>query len=179
MTERHERTNGFELALLELMPLLHVWARRRTGSADAAGDLLQDTLLRALQARDGFSPGTNLRAWLFMIMRNLAADEGRRRTRRGPHLSLELAVLALGVAPRQDSELALRDLNRAFARLTDEQQDLLLRVAVGDETYLDLATAYGIAVGTVKSRVARARASLRRQMDEPAPHGQHRAGRED
>lgn len=168
MTERHERKNGFELALVELMPLLHLWARRRTNSPDAAGDLLQDTLLRALQARDGFAAGTNLRAWLFMIMRNLAADDGRRRSRRGPHVSLEQSMLTLGVAPRQDSELALRDLGRAFSRLSDEQQDLLLRVAVGDETYLDLAEAYGIAVGTVKSRVARARASLRRQLGEPA-----------
>lgn len=164
MDHPHRRPNHFELDLLELMPLLQGWARRRTQSADAANDLLQDTLVRALQARNGFSDGTNLRAWLFMIMRNLAADEGRRRTRRGPHLPLEETTLPLSVRPRQDSDLAMRDLQRAFSGLTEEQQELLLRVAAGDETYLELAETYGIAIGTVKSRVARARDRLRGRM---------------
>lgn len=164
MSRPQRRPNRFELDLLDLMPLLQVWARRRTHSPDAASDLLQDTLVRALQARDGFSDGTNLRAWLFMIMRNLAADDGRRRSRRGPHLPLEETTPHLAVQPRQDSDLALRDLERAFSRLSREQQELLLRVAGGGESYLELAETYGIAIGTVKSRVARARDRLRGQM---------------
>ncbi len=165
MTDRQPYEGRFELALLDLMPRLTLWARQRTYTADAANDLLQETLLRALQGRDGFVEGTNLGAWLYMIMRNLAADEGRRRARRGPHLAIDDNASLLGEPPRQDHDLALRDLQRAFAELPAAQQELLLRIAAGGERYLDLAEAYGVAIGTVKSRVARARANLRRRLD--------------
>lgn len=168
MTDSESQPSRFELQLVALMPRLQVWAYRRTGDSEAANDLLQDTLVRALQARSSFAEDSNLGAWLFMIMKNLAADEARKRLRRGPHLAIDQIASALGVAPRQDVEIALRDLWSALAQLSDDQQDLLLRVAVGSESYHDLASDYGVAIGTVKSRVARARADLRGHLEAPA-----------
>lgn len=157
----------FELSLTQLIPELRAYGRRTTGSADVANDLVQDTLVRALEKRATFQPGTNLRAWTFTIFRNLARDRGRWISRHGPHFSLEPEDLPMPSRPTQEDRLAYRDFAQAFERLTQQQRWILLRVGPDGESYETVARRLGVAVGTVKSRVSRARAHLRHLEAQP------------
>lgn len=146
---------------------LYRFARRLTGDDAGAEDLVQETFTRALGAADRFEPGTDLRAWLFRILRNLNLD-ARRRERRHPTVAAAPLEEIAGAAPAEDEaeglrRIAARDLERALAALPEEWRTLvLLRLeGLGDR---ELAEVMGCPAGTVKSRLARARAALRRQL---------------
>ena len=163
---------NFEMDLIELIPELRAYSRRSTGSADVANDLVQDTMVRALEKRHTFQPGTNLRAWVFTILRNLAKDRGRQITRRGPHFAVDAEDVSLTSEATQERGLVHQDFARAFARLPSQQRWILMRVGPDGESYDSVARRLGIAVGTVKSRVSRARANLRsieRSMEHRSP----------
>lgn len=146
-------------ALLAAVPSLRAFAISLTANVDRADDLVQDTLVRALSHMDSFEPGTNLNAWLFTILRNLFHSEYRKRRREvedadGVHSS------RLATQPDQLSHLDYTDLRQALSRLPHEQREALLLVGASGFSYEEAATICDCAVGTIKSRVNRARVRL-------------------
>ena len=142
------------------IPHLQRYAYSLTGNADRAQDLVQDCCERALNNAHRFTPGTNLRAWLFTILRNLNIDEGRRKVRRGHHQSIDDVQSETSQPPRQEDYMALRELERRLAMLRRTDHDILMKSVFGNWSHEAIAQQQGIAVGTVKSRLSRARQSL-------------------
>jgi RNA polymerase sigma-70 factor (ECF subfamily) len=149
----------FKKDLLELIPFLRAFARSLCGNQETADDLAQETLVKAWQARDMFAPGTNLKAWLFTILRNQFYSDRRRAWRQAPW-DQEAAERIPGSAGEQSWAAELSDTARALSCLSDEQREALILVGAGGFSYEDAARICNCAVGTVKSRVARARRSL-------------------
>ena len=146
--------------LEQYIPALRRFAWALVRDADAADDLVQDCLERAL-SRWWLRPrGGALAPWLFTILRRLHIDRHRAAGRRGVHVELDEAEGA-GVAGDQESGLALRDTLAALDRLPEEQKSLLLLVGVEDLSYEEAARVLGVPVGTVMSRLSRGRARLR------------------
>ena len=149
----------FKADLLDLIPFLRAFARSLCGNQETADDLAQETLVKAWQARDMFAPGTNLKAWLFTILRNQFYSDRRRAWRQAPW-DQEAAERIPGSAGEQSWAAELSDTARALSCLSDEQREALILVGAGGFSYEDAARICNCAVGTVKSRVARARKSL-------------------
>lgn len=142
------------------IPALRRYAWALVRDADAADDLVQDCLERAL-SRWWLRPrGADLAPWLFTILRNLHIDRHRAGARRGPHVALDEASEP-DVAAEQENGLALRDALAALDRLPEDQKSLLLLVGVEDLSYEEAARVLGVPVGTVMSRLSRGRARLR------------------
>ncbi len=159
----------FHAELTMLLPHMRAFARSLTGDADRADDLVQDALLRAIRAKTQFTPGTHLRAWVFTILRNQWVSQMRRRRLFGPSLDDEDAP-EIGLPAGQDDAMRLADLRRALQKLSAEHREVLLLVGANGFSYEDAAAICGCAVGTVKSRLSRARRELLQLMDEvPAP----------
>ena len=155
-------------ALVGHIPDLRRYARALTGDAWAADDLVQDTLERACARWQLWSAGSDLRAWLFTLMHNLFIDGARRAVRQqGRRVDVEDVANEL-VAPGSVPDQAL-DLQRCLLRLPDDQREVLLLVTLEDLGYEDVARITGVPVGTVMSRLSRARARLRELMDGRAP----------
>jgi RNA polymerase sigma-70 factor, ECF subfamily len=150
---------AFRSGLLEVIPNLRAFAISLTHNVDRADDLVQDTILRAWNKRDSFQPGTNLPAWAFTIMRNGFYTEHRKR-----RLEVEdpdgTCAATLTTTPDQMSHLEMQDVQAALKGLRPDQRKALLLVAVEGLSYEDAAAVCGVAVGTVKSRVNRARIQL-------------------
>jgi len=146
-------------ALLAAIPHLRAFAISLTGDIDRADDLVQDAVVRGLSHLDRFEPGTNLQAWLFTILRNLFYSEHRRR-RREVEDPEGAAAEKLSVAPAQGAHLDFQDLKAALSRLSPEQREAILLVGAEGLTYEQAAEVCGVVVGTIKSRVNRARARL-------------------
>jgi RNA polymerase sigma-70 factor (ECF subfamily) len=141
---------------------LKAFALKLTKSVDAAEDLTQDTFIRAIKYRDRFTPGTNMKAWLFMIARNQFIS-GRRRSWRQLPWDDELAERTLTTETEVSEADATIDLNRlllCIACLPQEQADGIIALGYLGLTYEDTAWIFGVAAGTVKSRVSRARKEL-------------------
>jgi RNA polymerase sigma-70 factor (ECF subfamily) len=154
--------NKAQAAAIEAqIPSLRRYARALTGAVDRADDLVQDCLERAIARFEQFRPGTDLRAWLFTILHNVHCDQGRRRLRRGPEIPLDDCDHQLRIAPRQNQRLELRDFARAFRSLSTDHQRILLLAGVEGFSCEETARILGVAVGTVKSRLSRARENLR------------------
>ncbi|HEV7371258.1 sigma-70 family RNA polymerase sigma factor [Arenibaculum sp.] len=146
------------------IPALRRFARALVGHPERADDLVQDTLERALTRLDSYTPGTNMRAWLFTILRNAHINELRRaRTTTAPDETLE--ALSPPAPAGQEHGLAMRDLQRALAQLTPEMREVLLLIGLEGLSYEEAATVLCAKVGTVKSRLCRGREALRRLMD--------------
>jgi RNA polymerase sigma-70 factor, ECF subfamily len=145
--------------LAAFLPHLRAFALHLTRDPVRSDDLVQSTLLRAWTNLDHFQHGTNLEAWLFTILRNCVYSEHRKRRREVEDPEGGFAR-CLMVQPEQESKLMLDDLHEALAHLTLEQRKALLLVVEQGETYEDAATLCGVAVGTLKSRVNRARTQL-------------------
>ena len=145
----------------EIAPLRR-YARSLTRDRDGADDLVQAGMLRALSRAAQFQPGTNLRAWLFTIMRNEFISRMRTARSRGVHVSMDDVGHRLPVAPAQEARVELNELRSALMDLPCEERRLLGAVAYEGRSYADAAAGLNVAVGTVKSRVARTRARLRR-----------------
>jgi len=147
--------------LVELIPRLRRYARALVGDRYGADDLVQDTLERAWRKLHLFRAGTDLRAWLFTVMHNVYVNQVR---------SGRVAIVdseALDELPervREADGLSMRDLDRALRRLPDEQREVLLLVALEDMSYEEAARALEIPIGTVMSRLSRAREKLRVMM---------------
>ena len=162
-------------AILVELPRLRRYARALVGERAAADDLVQDTLERAWSRIAQWRPGSDLRAWLFSIMHNLRMDQLRR-----PEIAtqcIDETVLDVAVRPTQGDGLALVDLDKALARLPEEQRSVLLLVALEEMRYEDVAVTLGIPLGTVMSRLSRGRERLRQILAGQAPAVQLRVVR--
>jgi RNA polymerase sigma-70 factor, ECF subfamily len=153
-------TAEFEAGLADLMPFLRVFARSLSGRPELAEDLAQETLAKAWQSRRAFTPGTNLKAWLFTILRNEFYSHLRRAWRQTPW-DAELSNSLAAPPGEQRWVVELSDMARAMYELPEVQRDALILVGVGGFTYDEVAVFTKTAVGTVKSRVSRGRQSLR------------------
>ncbi|MGK2286799.1 sigma-70 family RNA polymerase sigma factor [Pedomonas sp. V897] len=149
----------FKSELISVLPHLRAFARSLTGQRDAADDLVQDALTKAWASRDRFEPGTSMKAWTFMILRNSYISQMRRR-RFTSDWDEERAARVLVISASQDGNLELGDLHRALQILPEQQREALILVGAGGLSYEEVAQICGVAIGTVKSRVARARAAL-------------------
>ena len=151
--------HDFRKDLIAFIPPLRAFAISLTGKVDRADDLVQETLLKAWANRESFEPGTNLKAWLFTILRNEFYTVFRKRKREVEDADGVIAA-NVGVHPEQDSHMDLTDMQLALGRLPVDQREALLLVSASDMSYEEAAVICGVAVGTIKSRVNRARARL-------------------
>lgn len=154
----------FRRDLLALAPFLRAFARTLSGHRDMADDLCQEALAKAWQSRGSYEMGTNLKAWLFMILRNQFYSEKRRSWRTQPLLDSD----AEAFNPRLDHQgaiLDLTDLNRALQLLTPEQREALILVGAGGFSYQEASSICACPLGTIKSRLARARTALQQILD--------------
>lgn len=155
----HVVSADFQKELADLVPNLRAFARSLTGSADQADDLVQETLVKAWRSRASFAPGSNLKAWLFTILRNSHLTERRKRRHEVQDIDGEMAQ-QLSVKGEQLGHMDLLDFQTAFARLNAEQKEALLLIGAEGFGYEEAAQMCGCAVGTMKSRVNRARARV-------------------
>jgi RNA polymerase sigma-70 factor (ECF subfamily) len=151
--------DAFRIQLTSLIPQLRAFARTLCGDAAAGDDLAQDTLLKAWGARGSFEMGTNMKAWTFMILRNQFYSE-KRRSWRQSQLDQEVAERTLIAVDDPEAPVALNELRQGLAMLPAEQREALILVGAGGFAYEEAAEICGCAVGTVKSRVSRARRAL-------------------
>ena len=150
---------AFKRELVQLIPHLRAFARTLTGDPTAADDLAQDAMMKAWDARSSFQMGTNMKAWTFMILRNQFYSE-KRRSWRQSQLDQEAAERTLVAVDDPEAPVALDELRLSLAQLPAEQREALILVGAGGFAYEEAAEICGCAVGTVKSRVSRARKAL-------------------
>ena len=150
---------AFQRDLVALIPHARAFARSLTGDAAQADDLAQDTVLKAWRSRSAFERDTNMKAWVFMILRNQFYSDKRRSWRSTP-LDPEVAERALVANDNPTATLELDDLRQALNQLPATQREALILVGAGGLAYEEAAVICGCPVGTVKSRVSRARAAL-------------------
>jgi len=145
--------------VLSTVPSLRAFAISLCGNIDRADDLVQETLLRALSHIDSFEPGTNMPAWLFTILRNLFRSEYRKRRREVEDADGRYAD-TLKSHPEQVGRVEFEEFRTALAKLPADQREALILVGASGFSYEDAASICGCAVGTIKSRVNRARTRL-------------------
>lgn len=153
---------SFGEQLIALLPNLRRFALTLARSPDLADDLVQVTCEKALANSTSFQPGTRLDAWLFRIMHNAWIDQVRRRRSTGQAVDIEDIVDLAGSDGRADAEasISLKETFAAIAALPEEQRSILMLVCVEELSYQETADALGIPVGTVMSRLSRARKKL-------------------
>lgn len=149
----------FKDELIAEIPRLRAFAASICGSMHLADDLVQDTLVKAWANSDKFEPGTSLRAWLFTILRNTYYSLYRKR-RHEVQDSDGVHSARLAARGSQESHLDLDDFRRALEKLPEEQREVLIMVGASGLSYEETAEICGVAIGTVKSRVNRARVRL-------------------
>ncbi len=166
-------------AVLSAVPSLRAFAISLCGNVDRADDLVQETLLRALANIDSFQPGTNMAAWLFTILRNHFRSEYRKRRREVEDSDGRYAE-SLKSQPEQYGQVELTEFRKALVQLPADQREALILVGASGFSYEEAAHICGCAVGTIKSRVNRARTRLAEMMsiggaDDFGPDQQTRA----
>jgi RNA polymerase sigma-70 factor, ECF subfamily len=144
------------------IPRLRRYARALTRDVVTADDLVQDCLTRALGKLHLWEEGSDLRAWLFTILHNQYVNYIRRSVREGAAVGLNETEPSLSRAPQQGKLLELRDLERAIAKLPEEQRTVVLLVGLEGMRYEEVAAVLGVPVGTIRSRLSRGREALRR-----------------
>jgi RNA polymerase sigma-70 factor (ECF subfamily) len=154
-----QREAAFKAQLVALIPHLRAFARTLAGDPTAADDLAQDAMMKAWDARESYQMGTNMKAWTFMILRNQFYSE-KRRSWRQTQLDQEAAERTLMAVDDPESPVALDELRLGLGMLPAEQREALVLVGAGGFAYEEAAEICGCAVGTVKSRVSRARRAL-------------------
>lgn len=154
-----EPTGDMQHDLAALVPNLRAFAKSLCGTADQADDLVQETLVKAWKSRASFAPGSNLKAWLFTILRNAFLSERRKRKHEVQDVDGTFAQ-QLSVKGEQLGHMEMIDFQKAFALLPEEQREALVLVGAEGFAYEEAAEMCGCAVGTMKSRVNRARVKL-------------------
>jgi len=154
--------------VVAMIPALRAFAWSLSRNGSDADDLVQDTLIKAWSNREKYEQGTNLRAWLFTILRNTYYTSITRRRREVRDETGEYAS-TLKSPPTQDWNMAMHALEAALDRLPDEHREALVLVGAAGLSYEEAAQICGCALGTIKSRVNRARARLLRIMEADAP----------
>lgn len=155
---------NFKDQLLEAIPSLRAFARSLAYSADKADDLVQQTLMKAWDKQSSFQMGTNIRAWLFTILRNEFYSQMRKK---GREISDADGAISenMAVHPEQSGKLDLQDMYKALEALPDDQREAIILIGASGMSYEEAAEICGVAVGTIKSRVSRARARLLELLD--------------
>lgn len=150
---------AFKKEMLSLLPNLRAFAISVSGRTDHADDLVQDTIMKAWSKQDSFEPGTNMKAWLFTILRNEFYSQMRKRGREvqdsDGHFTGTLAT-----HPEQHGSLDMKDFRAVLEKLPADQREAIVLVGASGFAYEEAAEICGCAVGTIKSRVSRARAQL-------------------
>ncbi|MEO8305801.1 MAG: RNA polymerase sigma factor [Betaproteobacteria bacterium] len=158
--------------LVAAIPRLRRYARVLTGDVSRADDLVQDTLARAWEKRRLWRTGSDLRAWLFTIMHNVHVNQLAVVRRDAANVSIDAdpgnASWQLPVRANQLDRVELMEVVQQMGRLSADQREVLLLAAVEEMRYEEIASVLAIPVGTVMSRLSRARDKLRRLIDEPA-----------
>ena len=159
MTDQARADEAFKAELTGLIPQMRAFARSLCRDAVAADDLAQDALLKAWNNRASYQPGTNMKAWTFMILRNQFYSD-KRRSWRSSQLDPEVAERTLEAASNPIASLELDEVRRALACLPDDQREALILIGAGGLSYEEVSEICGCAIGTIKSRVSRARDRL-------------------
>ena len=165
MPESNETASFRQEDLLACIPHLRAYARFLTGNRERADDLVQDALVRALTAAHQFQAGTNLKAWIFTILRNLFYNEIRKNRLKVQSID-DIPGEGPATPPTQDANLEFADFRRAFWQLGQSQREVLIMVGASGLSYEEAAAICGCAVGTIKSRVSRARRELLKILQE-------------
>lgn len=150
---------AFKRELVKLIPHLRAFARTLAGDPASADDLAQDAMMKAWDARASFQMGTNMKAWTFMILRNQFYSD-KRRSWRSSQLDPEVAERTLEAASNPMASLELDEVRRALACLPEDQREALILIGAGGLSYEEVSEICGCAIGTIKSRVSRARDRL-------------------
>ncbi|MDB5393837.1 MAG: polymerase ECF-type sigma factor EcfG [Rhodospirillales bacterium] len=153
--------SDFRQELVSHLPHLRAVARALTGHRDRADDLVNDTVLKALSAEAQFQPGTYLKAWLMTILRNHYIN-GLRRTRIEVETIGDIPEGALPSAPNQEHVVEVNEVANALQRMSVEHREILVLVSAAGLSYEEAAEVCGCAVGTIKSRLNRARGELKK-----------------
>ena len=161
------RDQAFRDQLVAIIPSLRAFARGLCGHREQADDLAQDAMMRGWAARASFTPGTNFRAWMFVILRNRFYTV-LRKDRFTSHWDPEAAERLLIEAPGQQHAIHVADVSRALLKLPAEQREVLLLVGANGMSYEEAAKVVGCALGTIKSRLARGREALALLINGPA-----------
>ncbi len=161
--------NDFARELVASLPKLRRFALSLTGRSADAEDLVQSACERALKAKDRYEPGTSMDAWMFRIIRNLWIDGIRKRASQGRQQEIDSAFDVAGEDGRQVTEarLTMMKVEQAMAELSSDQQQLLSLICVSEASYQEASEQLGIPIGTVMSRLARARANLSKLLAAP------------
>src|ERR1700682_3813577 len=157
--------NDFGRLLEKEIPRMRRYARALTHDLSRADDLVQDTLVRAITQQHHWQCGTNLRAWLFTILHNQNVNGVRRRVLEGVAVEFDDKWPFPTAATDPAGALSLRDLDRALARISEEQRQVILLIGLEDISYKEAATILDVPIGTIRSRLSRGRESLRILMD--------------
>jgi RNA polymerase sigma-70 factor, ECF subfamily len=165
MAESNDTASFRQEDLLACIPHLRAYARFLTGNRERADDLVQDALVRALTASHQFQAGTNLKAWVFTILRNLFYNEIRKNRLKVQSID-DIPGEGPATPPTQDANLEFADFRRAFWQLGQSQREVLIMVGASGLSYEEAAEICGCAVGTIKSRVSRARRELLKILQE-------------
>ncbi|MCC6205676.1 MAG: RNA polymerase sigma factor [Hyphomicrobiales bacterium] len=150
---------GFKADLLAAIPSLRAFAVSLSQNADKADDLVQETLVKAWDKHESFQMGTNLKAWLFTILRNEFYSQMRKRGREVQDTDGAMTA-RLAVHPSQQGKLDLQDFRAALEQLPEDQREAIILIGASGFSYEEAALICGCAVGTIKSRVSRARTRL-------------------
>lgn len=157
--------DDFHEQMKAILPRLRLYALSLTHDRDRANDLVQETVMKALSGRASFRPGTNFSGWIFRIQRNEFISSLRRQK---PTVPIDTAVAeSLTQRPAQENGLVMREFLRAFGQLSPGQREALVLAVVEGQPYDVIAAQVGVSIGTIKSRVSRARATLARLLLDP------------
>ncbi len=158
-----------DFPLTDHIPSLRRYARALTGDAWTADDLVQDTLERACSKWRLWTAGSDLRAWLFTLMHNIFVNQVRRAVRQSAAgTTVDVEAVAHELAAPDAGDAQSLDLQRCLLRLPEDQRVVLLLVTLEDLSYEEVARITAVPIGTVMSRLSRARSRLRELMDNPA-----------
>ena len=157
-------SSTFRADLLATIPSLRAFAVSLSQNADKADDLVQETLVKAWDKQSSFQPGTNLKAWLFTILRNEFYSQMRKRGREVQD-SDGLMTARLAVHPSQHGTLDLKDFRAALETLPEDQREAIILIGASGFSYEEAAEICNCAVGTIKSRVSRARTRLQELLE--------------
>ena len=159
--------DAFKTELTGLIPQMRAFARSLCRDATAADDLAQDALLKAWNNRASYQAGTNMKAWTFMILRNQFYSD-KRRSWRSTQLDPEVAERTLVAVSNPIASLELDEVRRALAKLPEDQREALILIGAGGLSYEEVSEICGCAIGTIMSRVSRARDRLAALLEDGA-----------
>ena len=151
--------------VVHLIPALRAFARSFCRHPSDADDLVQETLQKALARIDQFTPGTKLKSWLFTIMRNTAYTQARKYNRERPQFS-DCASVGASSLPSQEWAIRSSEVTRALEKLSQQHREIIMLISVGGASYDEAAEILGCSIGTIKSRLNRARANLLLELGE-------------